>query len=184
MPLVPRSGNPKRSLKARRKTVPRVWLLDSVHVVNPKGTNKLRFTFTRDIIDRLIAAHMKLYDAFYWNVVDRTAMYRQYRLQYVRFADLRVPAVFVMIEPPTFDPRGKRLHRISNNQFYSEIVATKLKVNPERLHAHRAEHYWAEQGLGGLNGVVINLPDEAMVYDGPKLPFKQSGVKETDLVVY
>lgn len=131
--------------------------------------------------------HMALYGSFYWQIIDPRYRWRTLRLQFVRFADLRIPAVFVHMEPPTFDPRGKRLQRTGNNAFSVEIVATKLKVRHAGFPSHIADHYWAEQGVTGLNGIIINLPEEFMEFNGPRLPFRSSGIAElrpNDLVAY
>lgn len=187
MTLVSRTGRPKRSLLPPRKQ--RAVLENHIRIA-PTNPNKLRFTFSGDVIEKLAVMHMGLFGAFYWQIADPRERWRTLRLQFVRFADVGVPAVFVMIEPPTYDPHGKRIHRSSptsgNSQFYAEIVATKLKVKHAMLDGKSfiANHYWAEQGAGGLNGIVIDLPTYLMEYDGPKLPVKSSGIHPRDLVAY
>ncbi len=185
MTKVRRTSKPKRSLRPKRH--PRPAKTETVNVY--AGANrKVRFCFTTDVMEKLLDLHLGLWGAFYFSVTPRAQRHRMFRLQFVRFADLRIPAVFVMIEPPTYDPRGRRiLHNAKEPNIYRvEIVATKLKMR----HPFRAQHpelLWADQGKpGGLNGLILNFPDEAFDFEGPSvpLPFKSSGVSPLDLVAY
>lgn len=185
MPLVKRTGRPKRSLLPKRN--PRPAKTETVHVYAIPA-NKVRFSFTADVMEKLLDLHLGLWGAFYFNVAPRGQRHRTFRLQFVRFADLRIPAVFVMIEPPTYDPHGKRIHHTPKhpNTYACEIVATKLKLRYPFKPWH-PELLWADQGKpGGLNGLILNFPDEAFDFDGPAvpLPFKSSGVSPLDLVAY
>lgn len=183
MPLVPRSGRPKRSLK--RKTNPRPPKTEIVNVY-AGPPNKVRFVFSADVMNKLLELHLKLWGVMYSPLTPRENRHRMFRLQFVRFADLHIPAVFVHIEPPTYDPRGKRVTHPKPNYYQAEIVATKLKMR----HPFKAMHpelLWADQGKpGGLNGLILNFPDEAFDFEGPAtpLPFKSSGISEFDLVAY
>lgn len=181
MPLVPRSGRPKRSLKPKRKARPPIT--DQVRVYSA-GANKLKFIFTVDVLRKLIDMHMMLYAEHYLiRIIDPYTRYRQFRIEFARLADLRIPAVFIRIEPPTFDPRGKRIHPMkSPNTYFVEIVATKLKVR-HPIPPRKLELLWADQGKPGeLAGLIMTFPDEDMVFDGPELPVKSSGISPRDLV--
>lgn len=183
MPLVKRTRKPKRSL--RSKPNPRPPKLETVNVYSA-GKNKARFTFTADVMNKLVDLHLGLFGGFYFMPAAKGQRHRMFRLQFVRFADLRIPAVFVRIEPPTYDPRGKRIHHPFPNVYASEIVATKLKLRYP-FKPHHPELLWADQGKpGGLNGLILNFVDEAFDFVGPAvpLPFKSSGVSEFDLVAY
>lgn len=183
--LVPRTGRPKRSLKAKRHPRPPKTETVNVYAGPP---NKVRFCFTADVINKLLELHLKLWGVMYSPLTPRDKRHRMFRLQFVRFADLHIPAVFVHIEPPNYDPRGKRLMHDARhpNIYYSEIVATKLKM----IHPFKAYHpelLWADQGKpGGLNGLIMNFPDEAFDFVGPAvpLPFKSSGISPVDLVAW
>ncbi len=188
MPLVKRSHRPKRSLK--RKATPRPLQTDIVRAYSTRK-NTIRFVFTADVLKRLIALHMKLHLLSYLTMpyVDPRLRYRVFRLEFARLADLRIPGVLVRVEPPTYDPHGKRIHRVykHRNQFFVEIVATKLKIRHPFPPRH-LELLWADEGRPGeLNGLILTFPDEDMLFEDRRdLPRKSSGVspRAGDLAVH
>jgi hypothetical protein len=176
---------PKPSLHPKRTLgrPPRPRLTDSVRAYS-SGKNKIRFTFTADVIKKLLDMHMNIWMHMYLTqVISQQQRHRHFRLEFARLADIRIPAVFVRIEPPTYDPRGRRIRKITENQLTCEITAPKIKVRWP-IPPTQMELLWADQGIpGGLNGLIMTFPDEYMIYDGPKLPAKISGILTTlDLV--
>lgn len=175
---------PKRSLRPKRN--PRPAKTDLVRVTFSRE-NTARFSFTLDVMEKLIDLHLGVFGAMYFNVAPRGQRHRNFRLQFARLADLRIPAVFVRIEPPTYDPRGKRIRFVPPNTYICEIVMTKLRLRPGYFRPQRPEMLWADQGrLGDLNGLILNFPDEMFDFEGPAspLPFKSSGVSAFDLVAW
>lgn len=175
---------PKRSLKPLRHPRPAVTDTVRAYAVAP---NKIRIVFTTDVIEKLLELHMKVHGGFYFMPVRNSQRYRQFRLQLGRMSDLRIPAVFVQIEPPTFDPRGRRIMKRPKNvnHYFIEIVATKLRLR-HPIPARKLELLWADQGKpGGMNGLVLTFPDEDFDFDMDMsaLPLKSSGVSPYDLVV-
>lgn len=180
-PLVRRSHKPKRSL--RPKANPRQLVTETVRAYTSRK-NRIRITFSADVIKKLIDIHMDIFREHYLVPVHPKQRLRQFRLQFARLADIGIPAVFVRIEPPTFDPHGKRIHRVYRNQFYAEIVASKLRMRCP-IPARKLELLWADQGNPyGLNGLILTFPDEDMVPFDPTLPPKSSGVRDDTLQVY
>ncbi len=185
MPLVKRSGHPKKSLRPKRN--PRPAKTETVRVIYSRK-NTARFTFTADVMEKLLDLHLGVFGAMYFNVAPRGQRHRAFRLQFARLADLRIPAVFVRIEPPTYDPRGKRIYHNPKhpNDYNSQIVATKLRLRWP-FPPYRPELLWADQAKpGGLNGLILTFPDAAFDFEGPSvpLPFKSSGISQFDLVAY
>lgn len=174
---------PKRSLLSERH--PRPAQEETVHAYSIPP-HKIRLSFTADVIEKLLRLHMQLHGGFYFAPIRPSEMYRQFRLQLGRFADLRIPGVFVQVEPPTFDPRGRRIYPgPSRNKFLIEVSATKLRLR-HPIPPRRLELLWADQGkLGEMNGLILTFPDEDFDFDVDlsKLPVKVSGLRAYDMVV-
>lgn len=174
---------PKRSLRPKRHPRPALTETVRAYAIPPK---KIRIAFSADVIDKLVALHMQMHGGFYFTPMHRDDTYRMFRLQLGRIADLRIPAVFVQIEPPTFDPRGRRIMRgQSRNRYMIEVSATKLRLR-HPIPPRKLELLWADQGIrGGMNGLILTFPDEDFDFDMDlsALPVKISGLRAYDMVV-
>lgn len=186
MPLVNRTGRPRRSLAPKRH--PRPAKTDTVRVSFARK-NTARFSFTADVMEKLLDLHLGVFGAFYVQYTPKGQRHRMFRLQFARLADLRIPAVFVRIEPPTYDPHGKRIRHNPQhpNVYLCEIVLTKLKLRPGPFKPYHPELLWADSGrVGDLNGLILNFPDEAFDFTEPAVPLprKSSGISAFDLAVW
>jgi hypothetical protein len=138
-------------------------LKDTVHVVGEGiGQKMLVFTFSEDVIDRLLELHDQRYAAFYYTPRDMRK--RRIRLQFVRLTDLKIPAVMIMVEPPSYDPRG-RLARKQQRRFVCAVSARRLGLR-NGIPKRHPEWYWAENMLA----LVINFHDEDMLGTPPPKP--------------
>ncbi|MFA5898821.1 MAG: hypothetical protein WC829_06875 [Hyphomicrobium sp.] len=163
----------KKKRRSPSKGVPR-----SVETVRILGLNRDRdiveVVFSHDIVDRLF----ELYDMDYQHIFftygpDR---WRQHRLQFVRCADLGMPAVMVRIEPPNFNPSGWRFRRrtTGSHQFVTRIKANRLRIR-DGVPSQKLEYFWADlPGKGQLRGLILLFRDEDMLLPQHDTPLKRA----------
>jgi len=138
-------------------------LKNVVHLVGTgMGQKLITFTFSGDVIDRLLELHDQRYAAFYYTPRDMRK--RRIRLQFVRLTDLNIPAVMILVEPPSYDPRGW-VARPTQSRFTCTVSARRLGLR-NGIPKRHPEWYWAENMLA----LIINLPDEDMLGTPPPKP--------------
>lgn len=163
------TGTTKRGKPRRRNPgAGRPSATDVVRVQHDGG-GRLGIYFSTDMIDRLIALcpyaeSLRRYD-------HPEEPYKNYRLQFARLIDMSIPGFFVRVEPPSFDPRGYRFARCDGGfgaRVRCRILASRLGVDASKLVACVPELLFDEKvdAMGG--GMVVLLPDECMIFDGPK----------------
>jgi hypothetical protein len=138
-------------------------LKDKIHLTGTgTGQKLIQFTFSEDIIDRLLELHDEKFMGFYFTA--REARKRRLRLQFVRLTDLKIPAVMIMVEPPSYDPRGRLARRISR-RYICTVSARRLGLRPG-IPRRDPEWFWADNMLG----LIINFEDEDMLGTPPPRP--------------
>ena len=81
-------------------------------------------------------------------------------------ANAGIPAIMIMIEPPSYDPRGQLTQR-DQKRFTCHISARRIGLNP--IKGRRDPFwFWAENMLG----LIINLPEDDISLEPPR---KRSG---------
>lgn len=142
---------------------------DLVHLLSTgKDKAYLRLTFTEDVIDKLVEMHSKVFGAFV-TAHRLNKKYEGLRIQFARLVDMSIPGIFCRIEPPTWDPRGKRLWRAPNSRrFQVTIACSKVGVKPgvPPVYLEQLYHESVPNTLGG--GMLLMFPDSYMEFDGPK----------------
>lgn len=153
-----------RGRPALKETVKATWI---------NGGNTVRFVFSEDMVAKLREFHMSMFSVFYTGGLVRPDKvfdpYKAIRLEFMQFSDLSIPAVFVRIEPPTYDPKGHRLWRAKNGRrFFAQTPVKPIGVKPGQ-ETVTLEHLFEEsspQMLGG--GMLLIFPDDYMVFPGRK----------------
>jgi hypothetical protein len=157
----------KRPPKAKKPPGP-AGLVEHLHLTSrgkPGHPTVTCFTLSEDIIERLMDLHDQRFHPLLY--VPRQQRMRRIRLQFIRMIDAGIPAVMLMIEPPTYDPRGKIARR---NQKRFEVSISTRKLGLVAGHPRRdPEWFWADNMLG----LVVMLPDEDFSGDPP--PRRQPG---------
>lgn len=136
----------------------------------------IRLIFSEDVLFSLVKMHFKVWEYDMINSVRMTKEERlkKLRLQFARLADIAMPGIFVRVEPPTYDPHGRRIRRegIRGTQYSVQILASKLGLKDGVPSTH-LEMLYQESSPGTLGGGMILLfPDEYMIYPGEKTPVK------------
>lgn len=158
-----RKRQPRRKPPKAQKPPGPEGLKEVVHYTSTgTGRRQITFTFSDDVIDRLLELHDRRFAAFYYT--PRDLRKRRIRLQYVRLTDLNIPGVMIMIEPPSYDPRGRLARRIGK-RFISTISARRLGFKPG-IPRRDPFWYWADDMLG----LIINFHDEDMTGEPPPKP--------------
>ena len=151
-----------RPPKAKKPPGPRA-LRDTLHLTGVGlGQRLIRFTLSEDIIDRLIELHDEKYASMYYTTIE--ARKRRLRLQFVRLTDLNIPAVMIVVEPPSYDPRGWLTHRVQR-RYTCTVSARRLGLR-SGIPRRDPFWYWAENMLG----LIVNFDDEDMTGDPPPKP--------------
>lgn len=123
----------------------------------------VRISFSEDVIDKLVEMHAAVFGAF--TMAHRlNRNYTGLRIQFARLVDMSIPAVFVRIEPPTWDPKGKRLWRPPHSRRLQVTIAcSKIGVRPGVKPAYLEQMYHESMPgvLGG--GMILNFPDDYMM---------------------
>lgn len=155
---------PKKRRKTKRKVDRRGKppALDNVRICIGSRDQVAKFSFSHDIIDRLFELHDQVWGAYVYTYGPNR--HRSHRLQFVRCADLGIPAVMVRIEPPSYDPRGSRFRKDTKGRKYlCGIKAWKLGLRPETP-GRKLETWWADlPGKGQLHGLIMQFNDEDML---------------------
>jgi hypothetical protein len=167
--LGPRGAKRKPRKKPRKALPPpgRAPLQNTVHVRSiGMGGKRIEFTFSEDVMQKLLDMHEGRYAAFYYTT--RAQRMHRRRLQFVRLKDLNIAGVMVMIEPPTYDPRGWLVKRVGR-RFTTAVSARFLGLkngipkrplmNVDDAIPGEPVWYYAEN----MFGLIIMLPDEDML---------------------
>lgn len=170
-PIKPKGppGKRRKVRKKPRKAKPQpgaTGLKETVYL-RGIGTGKklVQFTLSEDVMEKLMDLHDSRYHPLLY--VPRRQRMRRIRVQFVRLVDAGMPGVMLMIEPPTYDPRGKLAKR---NQRRYEVSISARKIGLINGMPRRdPEWFWADN----MQGLIILLPDEDMSGEPP--PKRQPG---------
>lgn len=176
MPATKPKGKPRgRSWQPLRQTVKILSIR--------KDRAVARFVISEDIIDELIAMHDQLWAGYIWDK-DPAQRIKKLRLTIANLADMRIPAVFMRIESPTFNPIGRKLRRAgpTAKRYLVEVLAAKVRLKPG-VPGKTLDWYYVPMMPGG-GGIMINFDDEDFdlpPYDAPvKGKRKRRSVGVTD----
>ncbi len=185
----PKPKKKKRPLPRGRKRRPgggRSISTDTARVTSYGRTHSfLRITLSEDLVEMLIDMHDKVFGGMLRRTKpkkDEITHYEGTRLEFARLMDMSIPAIFLRVEPPSFDPKGYRLFRPGGRgrQYCVQIKASRVGVK-DNIATCRLETMLQQSApnlFGG--GMLLLFPDEAMIYDGPKA--RIGGLKESLIV--
>jgi hypothetical protein len=135
---------------------------------NDEGRRLLRFTLSEDVMAHLYELHDKLYSVWYYGDKSLKKRFRQNRMQFVRFRDLGIPAVFMRIEAPSINPTGRRIWQPHNSRQYNcQVMAAEIRVK-DNIPSRILEQLWMDDI--SMLGVMLTFPDEDMKPPGTKPP--------------
>ena len=130
-----------------------------------------RFYISEDIMLELLAMHDRLYGSYYYHH-DAQERQKMLRMSIARLADMHIPAVFMRIEAPTFNPVGYKLRRPKNSRRYIvEIKADKIRLRPG-VKTQVLDWYYIPNMPGG-GGVMVNFADEDFDFPPRETPAKK-----------
>lgn len=139
----------------------------------------LRFSISEDLIDQLFQFHDELYKVYFVYQDARSTKeqrYARHRIEFARLADIRLPAVLMRVEPPTYDPHGQRFSRAAGSrQYRCQIAARKLRVRND-ITTKDLELIVAPN----MRGIYCTFPDEDMIFEGEKLSARQKLIPIND----
>lgn len=165
--MAPRKKKPapaRRGRKPSTKTIRASW-------VGPMGT-VLRLSISSDVVEHLKRAHDAAFGIMYGFGSFHAARagydpYKMMRIEFMRFEDTGIPAVFIRIEPPTYNPTGHRMWRVpGGHQFQVEVRCSEVGLKTD-LPPLKCEYLFDEarpKVLGG--GMMVTFPDHYMNFGG------------------
>lgn len=144
-------------------------LADAVKMIRATAKDVCRFELSENVVAKLITLRDARYPQMPYITPDHRFMFL--RLQFAKFADIGMPAVFVHLEPPVYDPRpggSRSLVRARNGRrFQTQIKGSLIGVKPD-WPTTDLTLLWADQQGNPMQGLVLIFPDDAMTYPGPK----------------
>lgn len=139
----------------------------------------LRFDFAENVVVKLIELRDREYPSMPYITPDHR--FKFLRIQFARFAEIGMPATFVRLEPPIYDPRhdaSRALVRVSRGRrFETQIRASMIGMRSD-LETMHLTLLWADLPNQRMQGLVLIFPDEALLYTGPK-----TSISQEDLLV-
>lgn len=122
------------------------------------GRSVLRFSFAEDIIEKLLRQRDGA------GVSLNRSTERGQRMEFLAFSDKSIPAVFVRLAQPSFDPIHNKLVRASSRSFRIVMKAEKIGVKAE-IPNIELKTLW----IDNPKGLLLIFPDEYMLSPVPKL---------------
>lgn len=160
----PKSHVERRGRKPSHHTIRVNWVGEDLDV--------LRFTISADLVEQLKRAHDAAFGILYGfgSLHEARAGYDPYktiRIEFMRFEDTGIPAVFIRIEPPTYHPTGHRMWKVPNgHQFQVEVRCREVGVKPDMPNL-KCDYLFDEKQpkvLGG--GMIVSFPDHYINFSG------------------
>ncbi len=140
-------------------------------MIRATAADVVRFEFSEDVVRHLIELRDRKYPTMPYLTPDHRFMFL--RIQFAKFADIGMPAVFVHLEPPIYDPRpggSRSLVRAKNGRrFQTQVKGSLIGVKPD-WPTTPLTLLWADQEGNPMQGLVLIFPDDAMLFPGPKTP--------------
>lgn len=161
------TAKPKTARKKRKRKPGggRKPMQDTVKLmtVAPRGGAtriRARLVFSEDVVEKLLELHDRTFSAFYF--IPAAQRLRILRLQFGRLSDINIPGIFVHVEPPSYNPEGYRVRRITNGRRYQcELKASKLGLI-DTIPATELEMMWMD-GPQRPHGLFLMFPDQFML---------------------
>ena len=123
------------------------------------GRDVLLFRFSFDIVERLLRKR----DGS--GAVLNTRSWKGLRMEFMSFTDKSIPAVFVRLARPSYDPHDPKLTKdAKGHTFRTSIKAEKVGVKSE-IAAQRLKLLWIDNPAG----LLLVFPDECMISPVGKL---------------
>lgn len=145
-------------VKTRRRAKGRPKNVGVVKVAQEApGRSVLRFSFAEDIIEKLLRQRDGA------GVSLNRSTERGQRMEFLAFSDKSIPAVFVRLAQPSFDPIHNKLTR-TKRSFRIVIKAEKIGVKNE-IPNIELKTLW----IDNPKGLLLIFPDEYMLAPTPKL---------------
>lgn len=147
-----------RDIIERRRAYVPYRKTESVGVSNYVRNGIIEIRISDDIMQRLIAAHDRLYRVILPPYMLK-AREKHLRIEFVRLADLSIPGVMLRIEQPSFDPRGNRV-RHQGYQWYIRVSARRIGLRSN--HLPTVVNFY-ETNDSNMRGLILNFDDADML---------------------
>jgi hypothetical protein len=146
-------------VKTRKKPTGRKPLVETAILSRIKTSKQqMRLKLSEDIVLKLLRQRDGAGASF------NRFTKRGLRLETLKFTDKQVPAVFVRIAAPSFDPIWPRLIQ-KGRAFHSHAQAKNWGIKATHWEPTKLKMLW----LDNPKGLLLIIPDEFMLADGPKI---------------
>lgn len=133
------------------------------------GDTCVHVTMSHAMMERLVAED-RLANFMVRYAVQPGRRYAGIYMLFSRPFDMAVPAFHMQVEVPGPDPHGQRVTMRADKPGVARVWvrARRIGVDYDRLRAIEPQLYFPGEVRGLTSGVLVMLPDEFMLFPGPK----------------
>jgi hypothetical protein len=117
------------------------------------GRNTLLFRFSFDIVEKLLRKRDGV------GSVLNSRSWPGLRMEFMAFSDKSIPAVFVRIAKPSYDPRDPRLTKAAHGHTFRTVVKASRVGVKDDIPAQRLKLLWIDTPPG----LLLVFPDDQML---------------------